>query len=198
MREWSEIAAGADEMTTTAVVILIAVIIVVAVAVLFFLRQERSKKLRSRFGPEYDHAVREFGSQYRAEDALLKRQRRIEKTPIRSLSPEERDKFAQRWHDVQARFVDDPAGSIRDADALVNETMLARGYPMTEFDNRAEDLSVDYPHVISNYRAAHAIAMHRDAGTENLRQGLVYYRELFDELLEAHTTTPTEPRRLKI
>ena len=188
-------------MTTTAVVILIVVILLVAAAVLFFLRQERSKRLRSRFGPEYDHAVREFGNQYRAEDALLKRQKRIEKIPIRSLSAEERDKFANRWQDVQTRFVDDPAASIRDADALVNEAMLARGYPMTEFESRAEDLSVDYPHVISNYRAAHAIALRRDRGeatTEDLRQALVHYRELFDELLEVHTVSPTEPRRLKL
>jgi len=178
-------------MTTTTLILVIFAVVVVAILALYLIRQERSKKLRARFGPEYDHVLHEFGNQSRAENALLARQRRIEKVQIRALSTEERNRFATQWHEAQARFVDDPAASIQDADRLVNEVMNARGYPMTEFESRAEDLSVDHPHVVRNYRAAHEIALRRDRGqasTEDLRKGLVYYRDLFDELLEAHAT----------
>jgi len=174
-------------MSTTALII-IAAVIVVAIAGWFYLRQERSRKLRSRFGPEYDHAVREYGSSPKAEDALLARQRRLEKLEIHSLPPEERRRFADQWHQLQSRFVDDPSGCIEDADQLVCDVMRARGYPMSEFEGRAEDLSVDHAQVVRNYRAAHTIALRRDRGeatTEDLRQALVYYRDLFDELLEA-------------
>jgi hypothetical protein len=180
-------------MTTTAVVIIIAVIVVAAAVAFYFIRQERSKRLRSRFGPEYEHAVNQFGNQNKAEEALLARQRRIEKINVRPLTNQERDKFSNQWHDVQGRFVDDPPGSIQEADRIVNEVMGTRGYPMADFENRAEDLSVDHPHVVRNYRAAHAIAMRREASTEDLRLALVFYRDLFDELLEAPMTTG--PRR---
>lgn len=176
-------------MTTTTIVLIIAAIIVAALLAWHFLRQERSKKLRSRFGPEYDHAVQEYGNQTKAEEALLARQRRIARIHIRPLTNEERERYAAEWNRVQARFVDDPAGSIDAADHLVDDAMRARGYPMTEFENRAEDLSVDHPHEVSNYRAAHAILLRREQGqasTEDLRQALVYYRDLFDELLETH------------
>jgi hypothetical protein len=173
--------------TTTLAVIIIAALIVIAALVWVFTRRKRSEQLRGRFGPEYDHAVRQLGSQTKAEDALAARQRRMERIPIHPLAPPVRDRFAARWHDVQARFVDDPPGAIHDADALVNEAMQARGYPMGEFEQRAENLSVDHPKVVRNYRAAHAIAIRMDRGeatTEDLRHALVYYRDLFEELLE--------------
>ena len=176
-------------MTTTTVILIIVAVILVALVAWYVLLQNRSKRLRSRFGPEYDHALHEYGSQTKAEDALLARQRRIERIHIRELNEDERNRLAAEWNQVQARFVDDPAGTIQDADRLVNNTMTLRGYPMTEFENRAEDLSVDHPHVVSNYRAAHAVAVRGKEGTastEDLRKALVYYRDLFDELLEAH------------
>src|SRR5205823_288933 len=119
------------------------------------------------------------------------------KIHIRPLSNEEHDRFASEWHTVQAQFVDDPMGSIEQADRLVNEVMNARGYPMAEFDNRADDLSVSYPHVVRNYRAAHVIAVrHREASTEDLRQALVHYRELFDELLGTPVGAGPSPREV--
>jgi hypothetical protein len=99
---------------------------------------------------------------------------------------------------VQAHFVDDPAASIQEADRLVMDVMRARGYPMSEFEHRAEDLSVDHPHVVRNYRAAHAIALQHETGqasTEDLRKALVYYRDLFDDLLEARMAGHKEHRR---
>jgi hypothetical protein len=176
-------------MNTTsiaAIIIAIAAIVIAALAWLYT-RRRRSQQLRSHFGPEYDHAVRELGSQTKAEDALAARQKRMEKIDIHPLTQPERERFAARWHDVQARFVDDPPGAIRDADTLVNEAMRARGYPMGEFELRAENISVDHPQVVRNYRAAHAIAMRMDRGeatTEDLRHALVYYRDLFEELVE--------------
>lgn len=178
-------------MTTTGLVIIIVAVVVAAIAALLLFRKQRSKKLRSRFGPEYEHAVQMYGSSPKAEDALMARQKRMEKLHIHSLPPAERDRFASEWHELQARFVDDPSGSIEGADKLVCAVMQARGYVMSDFEGRAEDLSVDHADVVRNYRAAHEIALRRDRGeasTEDLRQAMVYYRDLFDELLEAQVT----------
>jgi hypothetical protein len=188
-------------MTGTGITLLILAIIVVAVASVlawYLLREQRSKRLRSRFGPEYDDTLREIGSRPKTEDALARREKRVERIHVHSLSRAEHDSFAQEWHDVQARFVDDPPGSIDEADRLVCDVMRARGYPMSDFDRRAEDLSVDHPYVVRNYRSAHDIAMRHDKGqasTEDLRQALVYYRDLFDDLLEAHAAGPGGTRR---
>lgn len=173
--------------TTVVAIIVIVVLIVIAALVWAIARRRRSEHLRLHFGPEYDQAVRQLGSQTKAEDALTARQKRMEKVRIHSLTNEERESFSKRWYEVQARFVDDPAGAIREADLLVNMAMQARGYPMGEFEDRAENLSVDHPKVVRNYRAAHAIALRQDrkeATTEDLRHAMVYYRELFEELLE--------------
>jgi hypothetical protein len=181
-------------MTTTTALILLAVVLLVAVAGWIFYRQQRSKKLRSHFGPEYDRASMLYGGSAKAEDVLEARQKRMEKVRIHPLSDHERDRFGSLWLDVQSHFVDDPAGSIREADRLVTDVMIARGYPMTDFERRADDVSVDHPFVVSNYRAAHEIALndqHGRASTEDLRRAMVCYRKLFEELLEAHIA----PRR---
>lgn len=176
-------------MTTTAIILItVAVIIIVAIAAWLFTRKQRSRKLRSRFGPEYDHAVVMYGNSAKAESELLSREERMRKIVIRPLPPEERDRYMQQWHEVESRFVDDPAGSTARADQLVIDVMSARGYPMADFEKRAQDLSVDHPDVVRNYRAAHATALKRDRGeatTEDLRQAVVHYRNLFDDLLEA-------------
>jgi hypothetical protein len=185
-------------MTATGIVLIVIAVAVIAVLGWYLGRERRSKQLRSRFGPEYEFAMREFGNRNQAEDALSTRQRRMEKVHIRPLSHEEQDRFGSEWHDVQSRFVDDPPGAIDDADRLVCEVMTTRGYPMSQFDHRAEDLSVDHPHVVRNYRAAHEIAHrqeHGGVGTEDLRQAFVYYRDLFDELLEARVAGHKEQRR---
>jgi len=185
-------------MTATGIVLIVIAVAVIAILGWYLLRERRSKQLRSQFGPEYEFAMREFGNKNKAEDALAARQKRREKIHVRPLSHEEHDRFAADWHDVQGRFVDDPPGSIEEADRLVSNVMRARGYPMSEFDHRAEDLSVDYPHVVRNYRAAHAIAERQGRGevsTEDLRKAFVYYRDLFDELLEAGVAGHREHRR---
>jgi hypothetical protein len=183
--------AGDPHMTTTTAIIILVAVILVAIGVWLIYRQRRSRALRSQFGPEYDHAVSTYGTAAKAEDSLISRQKRLEKISIRPLPPAERDRYAEEWRHLQSRFVDDPPGSLTDADRLVADVMRARGYPLTDFERRAEDLSVDHPGVVRNYRAAHAIALQHERGqasTEQLRQALVYYRDLFDDLLEMELT----------
>jgi len=180
--------------TATAVIILIVAVLAVLIVGFALFRKERSRKLRAHFGPEYERTLHQYGSETKAEEALASRQKRMEKIHIHLLTDHQRDQFADQWHRIQAHFVDDPSESIREADRLVTDVMTARGYPMADFDRRAEDISVDYPHVVSNYRKAHDIALsHKNgaASTEDLREALVCYRRLFDELLEA----PAAPRR---
>ena len=173
--------------------ILVAIIVLLMI-VWIVVRQQRTAKLRRRFGPEYDHAVREHGTR-KAEGVLLEREKRVEKFPVRALNADERERFITEWRALQSRFVDDPRVAVNDADQLVNRVMEARGYPMADFEQRAADVSVDHPRVVTNYRAAHEIALrHRQgqATTEDLRQAMIYYRSLFDELLE---TTPSIPAK---
>jgi len=184
-------------MSTTAIVLIAVFVIGIATAAFIVYRHQRSRQLRAQFGPEYSYAVRQYGNESRAESALAARARRMERFQVKSLSPEDHDRFLERWETVQRSFVDDPAGSIERADSLVNELLRARGYPMADFEHRAEDISVDHPRVVQNYRAAHSIAERHEAGkasTEELRQGLVHYRALFEDLLEGHLSVEGRKR----
>ena len=181
-------------MTNTTMIVIIAAVAAVAVVIAWlYVERRRRERLRTRFGPEYERTLRDTGDVRKAESLLERREKRVSGYKIRPLSAEESRHFGGAWRRVQENFVDDPAAAVTDADALVTELMSARGYPMTDFDRRAEDLSVDHPIVIQNYRDARVIAerhSRRAASTEDLRQALVHYRALFDELLEAR-----EPER---
>jgi len=175
-------------MTQSTMIVLAVVAVVVLAAVGWLVWQrKRSEALREQYGPEYDRTVRQMGDQRRAESELLKRQERVEQFDIRPLSASQRGDYMDRWRTVQAKFVDDPKGAVTDADGLVTDVLQARGYPVSDFDQRAADLSVHHPRVVDNYRAARDIAQrHRrgEATTEDLRQAMVYYRALFQDLLE--------------
>lgn len=174
-----------DQHTLTLVAI-IAVIAAIAILGYFYWRQRHTQRLRARFGPEYDRVLRQEGSQRRAEGVLDFRATRREKLNIRELAPAQRSAFMTRWTEAQARFVDDPPGAVSDADQLINEVMSARGYPMTDFEQRAADISVDHSQVVENYRAARDIAARHSRGqanTEDLRRAFVHYRWLFQDLL---------------
>lgn len=178
-------------MDPKTLIIIVAAIIVLAIVVWAIGRRQRTAALRRRFGPEYERVVREQGPSH-AESVLLQREKRIEKLRLRELAPDERERFITDWRTTQSRFVDDPSGAVNDADALVTRLMQARGYPMSDFEQRAADISVDHPRVVDNYRAAHEIALrHRkaEATTEDLRSALIYYRSLFDELLQTRPVT---------
>ncbi|HET9200041.1 MAG TPA: hypothetical protein VFO84_03575 [Dehalococcoidia bacterium] len=185
--------------TTLLVIIVIAAVALVAIAAIgwFVAQKKRSDELRSGFGSEYDRTVDEYGSKGKAEADLRERQKRVSKFDIRPLDPNERERYAKSWAATQARFVDSPAEAVGEADGLVNEVMRARGYPMSDFDQQAADISVDHPQVVENYRSARAIAERNEAGeasTEDLRQAMVHYRELFNDLLEGDAEVMEEQR----
>ena len=174
--------------------IVIGIILVVALiaVVLIIMGNRRTATLRTRFGPEYDATIKTMRDRDRAESELVKRTERVEQLKLRPLAPADRSRFEQSWQADQARFVDDPRGAVREADHLVIELMQARGYPVADFDQRAADVSVDHPHVVERYRAAHEIAgrdVRNEADTEDLRNAIVHYRALFQELLVADTAS---------
>src|SRR5215831_17460880 len=179
-----------NRMVVLIAVLVIAIVVIAAIAFVTS-RRRRSQQLRERFGPEYDRVVRQEGDPRKAEGVLEFRRKRRDKFHLRALPAADRSSFAVRWSEVQARFVDDPRGAVTVAESLVTDVMQARGYPIGEFDQRAADLSVDYPLIVENYRAAHDIAiLHNEgkASTEDLRQAMVHYRLLFQELLEEPST----------
>ena len=170
-----------------ALVIALAVIVVTVIAAWLFFRKRRTKKLRTQFGgAEYDRAVEEGGTRRQAEAGLKERTERVESLKIRALAPGDRARFVESWSRVQARFVDGPGGAVTEADQLLGDVMSTRGYPVSDFEQRAADISVDHPLVMENYRTAHEIAVrqtHGKANTEDLRQAMIHYRTLFEELV---------------
>jgi len=169
------------------VAIAVAVVVLVIATAFVMIRNRRSDRLRGRFGPEYERTVRESGNIRKAEATLEAREARVERFHIRPLMPDDAKRFADEWKKVQAQFVDDPGFAVTQADRLVGEVMTARGYPVGEFEQRVQDISVDHPNVVMNYRAAREIAEQHSrhaASTEDLRQAMVHYRALFAELLE--------------
>src|SRR5918911_5457325 len=185
-------------MDTRILIAVVVGVLVLAIVVWLFMQKRRTDELRRRYGPEHDRLVRESGDRRRAEATLEQREKRVEQLAIRPLPPDERARFAEAWRSDQARFVDDPSRAVAEADRLVAEVMMARGYPVGDFEQRAADISVDHPRVVENYRAAHAIAQRNEAdsaGTEDLRQAMVHYRALFEDLLEAEAPEPKEARR---
>jgi hypothetical protein len=168
------------------IVALVVVACLVIVGFWLWNKQRERAAVREHFGPEYERTVRELGSPSHAVDELAARRRRVEKLDIRPLTADEFDQFSLKWRETQAHFVDDPQDAIVQADTLITQLMGVRGYPMAAFEQRAADISVDYPHVVENYRAAHEALPSwggRDGTTEELRQAMVHYRALFDELL---------------
>ncbi|MEP6983158.1 MAG: hypothetical protein ABI853_05880 [Sphingomicrobium sp.] len=168
------------------IIIAVLVVIVLALGGLLYFQRHRSDKLRSRFGPEYDRAVKESGGKSKAEAKLVEREKRVKSLSIRPLEPSDRARFTRSWQNVQAEFVDDPEGSIGHADSLLAEVMSARGYPVSDFEQISADISVDHPDVVQNYRAAHEIALRHERGqanTEDLRLAMIHYRSLFEDLV---------------
>ena len=181
--------------TTTTLLVVIALLMVAGVAVWLYMRKRRSAALRERFGPEYERAVHVAGEPMKAEAILEERARRVEQLNLRPLSPTDRDRLAEAWRRIQARFVDEPQLAVVDGDRLIVEAMRARGYPVENFDQRADDLSVHHSDVVHHYRAGREIALRHqrgEAGTEDLRQAMVHFRALFAELIEAN---PNKTRR---
>jgi hypothetical protein len=165
----------------------VVVLVLVALGAWFFIQKRQSERLQERFGPEYARTVDALGSRTKAESELKAREERVGKLTIVPLSPSDASVFSQAWANLQASFVDNPQGVVAQADQLVRELMAKRGYPVADFEHRAADISVDHPAVVENYRAAQIIAARDargEASTEDLRNAVVHYRVLFNELLE--------------
>lgn len=182
------------------------ILLLLVIAGILLTRRRRSDHLAHRFGPEYDRTVERMGGRGKAEADLLAREKRVQKLQIVPLAPEDAQRFRMEWQALQSRFVDSPRTALAQADLLVRDLMARRGYPMGDFESSAADISVDHPHVVEHYRAAHEIALrdqHGEADTEVMRQAIVHYRALFSDLLEvgdpqprrAEASRPQEPRR---
>src|SRR5215475_4038128 len=187
-----------DTQLMIVVGIIVLVLILVAVGIWAYAKMSRSRRLKAKFGPEYDHTVARLKNRELAETELQDRERRVKNFHIVRLSMQDDIQYRERWTATQGYFVDDPKGAVEKADKLVHELMKKRGYPVTNFEQVAADLSVEYPEVVTHYRAANRIAensRHGNARTEELRQALVHYRALFEELLETKEGATIEPTR---
>ena len=172
--------------TTYMIIIVVALVIVGTLWVLVRARRKRSERLHDQFGTEYDHTVQALGGKKKAQTELKERQKHVEALDIRPLSVSERERYSADWTAIQSRFVDEPGQAIVDADRLIMQVMQTRAYPVSDFEQRAADISVNYPALVSNYRAAREIAVKNEqhqADTEELRQAMIHYRSLFEELL---------------
>jgi hypothetical protein len=173
-----------NEMLMIIAIVVVAVALVVGLWLL--VGRRRTAALRNRFGPEYDHVMRSARTPAEAERELQERQARVEGLAIRPLSREDADRFGASWRTVQARFVDEPRVAVMEADRLIVEVMRARGYPLDDPHRRLDDLSVDHAHVLNHYRSGREIVARHERGqatTEDLRQAMVHFRALFDELV---------------
>jgi len=164
-------------------VVVVGALVVLGIVAWAATRARRSRMLRERFGPEYNRAVNSSDDKRGAEAELAARAERRDQLHIKPLSPEARERYREDWQQVQALFVDDPQGAAHDADRLIQNVMSDRGYPMTDFEQRAADVSVDHPRVVENYREGHRLSR-GDGSTEDLRQAMRHYRALFEELVE--------------
>jgi len=182
---------------TWSIVVGLVILAVIALAAWLLYEKHQTQRLRQHFGTEYSRAVHEMGSRSKAEAELKRREKRVEKLRLVALSPADAARFAQAWKALQGRFVDNPKGALTEADRLVRDLMLQRGYPMGDFERRAADISVDHPAVVDHYRAAQAIALRDQRGeadTEELRKAVVHYRALFDDLLEVNDSARAPAR----
>ena len=181
--------------TYTIIIVVLVLVIVGAILGLVFARRKRSGRFRDQYGPEYDRTVQAMGGEKKAQIELEERRKHVETLDIRPLSAGERERYLVDWAAVQSRFVDEPGQAIGDADRLIMQVMQMRNYPVSDFEQRAADLSVHYPALVTNYRAAREIAVKNDqhqADTEELRQAMIHYRSLFGELLGTEAAAAKE------
>ncbi len=179
-------------MNTTYIIIAVVLVLVVLGVILapIFSRRKRSERFQNQYGTEYDRSVKNTGSEKKAQAELTDRKKHVASLNIRPLTGSERERYMADWKTVQAKFVDQPGQATVEADHLIMEVMQLRAYPVSDFEQRAADISVQYPALVANYRAAREIAVKNEqhhAGTEDLRQAMIHYRALFDELLKGET-----------
>ena len=184
-------------MNNTYIIVAVVLVLVIMGVIMAptFARHKRSDRLHDQFGAEYDHTLEAMGSEKKAHAELEGRKKHVDALDIRPLSAIEHKRYVADWAAVQSKFVDEPGQAIIDADGLIMEVMQLRAYPISDFEQRAADVSISYPALVGNYRAARAIALknkEHQADTEELRQAMIYYRSLFEELLKPETDVVME------
>jgi hypothetical protein len=175
--------------------VVVVVVLIGALVGLVFMRRKHTENLRTHFGSEYEATVQALGNEKKAQTELDERQKHVQALDIRPLTVAERDRYLGDWTAVQSKFVDEPGQAVVDADHLIMEVMQLRAYPIADFDQRVADISVNYPDLVTHYRAARVIAIKNEqhqADTEELRQAMIYYRSLFEELLETEAAVEME------
>jgi len=182
-------------MNTTYFLIAVVLILVIMGIIMgpIFARRKRSQRFQNKYGPGYDRTVKTMGNEKKAQTEMDERQKHVDTLNIRPLSDSERERYLADWTKIQAKFIDQPGQATVEADHLIMEVMQMRAYPVSDFEQRAADISINYPALVSNYRLAREIAVkneRHEADTEELRQALIYYRALFDELLKTETVVP--------
>jgi hypothetical protein len=176
-----------DQLNSPIVIGVIAAVLVIGAlaAVLVSRRRSQASRLQERYGDVYEARAGEVGAR-KAVSELADRERQFQKAHIRDLSPADQDRYAALWQSIQSRFVDDPSASVAEADRLVADVMRVRGYPAGDDEQLLADVAVGHPNMFEHYRDACAIARRRESeglGTEDLRQAIVHYRAIFEELL---------------
>jgi hypothetical protein len=190
-----------DSNTTTIILVAIAFLVVGVVLAMAVMRFQRTRRLKERFGPEYERIVNEAGDKQKAESELEARLAHVEALNIRSLTAEEVNRFSLEWQATQTEFVDEPLAALQKADRLIREVMKAKGYPVEDFEQRAADISVDYPELVTDYRGLHLIAVKEaddEVSTEEMRQAMVHGRALFENLVSQETSEATTNQKEKI
>lgn len=182
------------DISNTTQLILVAVIFLIlgGVVGMALMRVQRTKRLKERFGPEYERTINEMGDKRQAESELEARLAHVNTLNIRPLTTEEVNRYALEWQGTQTEFVDEPLTSLQKADRLIREVMKAKGYPVEDFEQRAADISVDYPELVTDYRGLHLIAVKEEedeVSTEEMRQAMVHGRALFENLIRQEPTT---------
>jgi hypothetical protein len=172
-------------MDTGIIVAIVVIAALVIIAGLWYMNSQKShsEKLRRDFGPEYDRTLEDAGSRKEAERELSERQKRVEALKLREIPEADQKRYAEEWRGIEARFIDDPAGTLADADRTARAVMVDIGYPMTDAEQEAADLSVHHAGVVEHYRTAHIVMQNSAASTEDIRQAMVHYRSVMDELL---------------
>ena len=191
-----------DLTNTTQLVLVAVVFLIIGVLVALALtRVQCTKRLKERFGPEYDRAMSEIGYKRQAVDELDARLAHVNALQIRPLTAEEVNQYALDWQETQTEFVDEPLTALQKADRLIREVMKAKGYPVEDFEQRAADISVDYPELVTDYRGLHLIAVKEkedEISTEEMRQAMVHGRALFENLISKDTDTETTAQKERI
>jgi hypothetical protein len=186
---------------TTIIILAVILLIVGGLVGMALSRAQRTRRLKERFGTEYERMVNERGDKRQAEDELDARLAHVNTLKIRSLTAEEVNRFALEWQKTQTEFVDEPLTALQKADRLIREVMKTRGYPVEDFEQRAADISVDYPELVTDYRGLHLIAVKEkedEVSTEEMRQAMVHARALFENLITQEPEEETVPQKEKI